>query len=143
MKLIRLLLLAALPTLLTACVNDGIAYQADNGQLIISLVREQPWFWDKKVNLSVVVGRLPACQRRHAMGTGSARSKVELWEVGGGTYILRKSDKMYVTEVRTCEGFAPLDEAPASGLGTLLGTFEEKNEALVFTPAATEAPAEK
>jgi hypothetical protein len=71
MRLRHLILpLLAVP-LLTACVNDGATYEIDNTrEHVLSLIREQPYFWDSKVNLYLVVSRMPACMRRHSMGPG-------------------------------------------------------------------------
>ena len=46
-----LLALLAVP-LLSACINDGATYEIDNTrEHVLSLIREQPYFWDDKVNL--------------------------------------------------------------------------------------------
>lgn len=120
-----LLPLLALP-FLSGCINDGAPYMIDGRFHAISMVREQPYFWDSKVKYYLVVARLPDCQRKHFVALTNPLAKAELWDMGGGTYALKLSKKMYVTETRTCEGFAKLDEMPAEGLGTLVGHFKEK-----------------
>jgi hypothetical protein len=134
MKLRRFLPLLLLP-LLAACVHDGASYMVEDRNYSLSLIRDQRWFWDNKIDLLLVVTRLPACQRRHPIQAGTAASRVELFDMGGGTYALRIGKQMYVTEMRTCEGFAPLDAEPEGGLGTPLGAFLEKNGTFTFVKA--------
>ncbi len=139
MRLRNLVLaLCALP-LLAACINDGATYEIDNTrEHVLSLIREQPYFWDGKVELSLVVSRMPACMRRHSLGTGTEKTRVEVYQVPSGAFIIKVGKRLYATETRTCESFARMDEEPADGLGTLKGTFRVKNGELIF--AKEEAP---
>ena len=85
MRLRHLILPLLAAPLLTACVNDGATYEIDGTrEHTLSLIREQPYFWDDKVNLTLVVARMPACMRRHDMGTGTERTKVEIFQVPSG-----------------------------------------------------------
>lgn len=133
MRLRHLLLpLLALP-LLSACVNDGATYEIDNTREHgLSLIREQPYFWDSKVNLYLVVSRMPACMRRHSMGSVSDRTKVEVYQVPSGAFIIKAGKKMFATETQTCESFAKMDGEPPEGMGTLIGTFRVKKGVLTF-----------
>lgn len=132
----RLLLPLALLPLLAGCINDGAAYVIDGPQHALSLVREQNLFWEKQVELAVVVSRLPDCQRKHLIQKTSPSTKVELWQPGPGTFILKVGRNMYVTETRTCQGFARMDEEPPGGMGEQLGTFGVKKGSFAFIPAA-------
>ena len=97
--------LLALP-LLSACVNDGATYEIDNTrEHVLSLIREQPYFWDNKVELFMVVSRMPACMRRHPMGTGAANGKVEIYQVPSGAFIIKVGKRMYATETQNCVNF--------------------------------------
>ena len=119
--------------LLGACVNDAAYYEIDNTrEHVLSLIREQPYFWDSKVNLYLVVSRMPACMRRHSMGTGTPTSKVEIYQVPSGAFIVKSGKRMYATETQTCESFAKMDAEPAEGMGKLMGTFRVKKGELVF-----------
>ena len=143
MRLRHLLLpLLALP-LLTACVNDGATYEIDNTREHgLSLIREQPYFWDARIELFMVVSRMPACMRRHAMGAGTSASKVEVYQVPSGAFIVKIGKRMYATETQNCVNFVKMDEEPPGGMGKLMGTFREKTGVLVFEPsegAETEA----
>lgn len=136
----------ALP-LLTACVNDGATYEIDGTrEHVLSLIREQPYFWDKKVNLYMVVSRMPTCMRRHGMGTGTETTKVEVYQVPSGAFIIRSGKRLFATETQTCEGFAKMESEPVEGMGKLMGTFRVKKGELIFEKAEAgdeAAPAEK
>ena len=124
--------LLAVP-LLTACVNDGATYEIDGTREHgLSLIREQPYFWDSKVNLYLVVSRMPSCMRRHNLGTGTPNTKVEIYQVPSGAFIVKSGKKMFATETQTCESFAKMDSEPAEGMGTLMGTFRVKKGELAF-----------
>lgn len=133
MRLRHLLLpLLAVP-LLSACVNDGATYEIDNSrEHVLSLIREQPYFWDSKVNLYLVVSRMPVCMRRHDMGTGTDKTKVEVYQVPSGAFIIKLGKRMFATETQTCESFAKMDSEPVEGMGQMIGTFLVKNGELVF-----------
>lgn len=133
MRLRHLLLpLLAVP-LLSACVNDGATYEIDNSrEHVLSLIREQPYFWDSKVNFYLVVSRMPVCMRRHDMGTGTDKTKVEVYQVPSGAFIIKVGKRMFATETQTCESFAKMDSEPVEGMGQMIGTFLVKNGELVF-----------
>jgi hypothetical protein len=119
--------------LLTACVNDGATYEIDNTrEHVLSLIREQPYFWDSKVNLYLVVSRMPACMRRHSMGAGTPKRPGR--GLSGAVRRLHRQGgkRMYATETQTCESFAKMDSEPAEGMGKLMGTFRVKKGELVF-----------
>ncbi len=137
MRLRHLLLPLLVAPLLTACVNDGATYEIDGTrEHVLSLIREQPYFWDSTVNLYLVVSRLPACMRRHTIGPATDRTRVEVYQVPSGAFIIKAGKKMFATETQTCESFAKMDEEPAEGMGQLVGTFRVKKGELVFVKEA-------
>lgn len=141
MRIAKFLPLLALP-LLTACVDDRVAFEIPGGNEIITLIREQPLFWEKKVDVSLVVARMPDCMRRHSVIKGDLATKIELWQYEPTTYIIKSGQRMWVTETRTCEGFAVLDAMPPNGMGTQLGTWRAKEgEVLEFTALPAAKPA--
>ena len=137
MRLRHLLLpLLAVP-LLSACVNDGATYEIDGTrEHVLSVIREQPYFWDSKVELFLVVSRMPVCLRRHSLGTGTERTRVEVWQVPSGAFIVRVGKRLYATETQTCESFAKLDTEPIEGMGELKGVFRVRKGELVFVKEA-------
>lgn len=131
---------------LSGCSNDGAAYRIDGSQSAISIERRQDYFWEKRFQYSVIVSRLPDCQRKHAIQKAGPNARVELWYPGEGTYFLRIGENTYLTETQTCEGFQKLTEDPPGGYGKHLGTFGMKQGRFSFTPAPpepeTQTPAE-
>ena len=138
MRLRALLTLLLVVPLLSACVDDRAGMEIDGTrEHYLALVREQPLFWDKKVNLWLVVSRMPVCLRRHSLGSGTENTRVEIWQVPSGAFIAKVGRRMYATESQTCVAWARLDEEPEDGMGELLGVFRVRNGELVF---AAEAP---
>lgn len=133
----RLVPLLLLLPLLSACVNDGIAMVIDGPNHAISLLRSQPRFWEKTMDLQIVVARLPDCQRRHKLQPApvSTGFKVEVYTTGQDTYLLEQGKHLYLTETQTCRGFQKLAEVPPGGKGDLLGVFREERGKLVFVAA--------
>jgi len=133
MRLFRYLPLLLLP-LLAGCVDDRVAWEGEGSQ-VITIVREQHYLWDKNLDLSLVVSRMPDCSRRHALGKGTAQTRIDLWQYRADTYVLQIGERMYATETRTCEGLEKLTAEPPGGMGTPLGSFFEKGGKLVFEKA--------
>ena len=135
MRALLLLPLLALP-LLSGCMHDAASYSIEGNDHALTLVADQPWFWKKEVDLSLVAARLPDCQRRHDLkATPIARIALEVHQTGDKTYVLRQGKKLYLVETQTCEGFRTLDEEPPGGLGDLIGTFKVQGDKLRFVAA--------
>lgn len=134
MKLLRRVIPLLLLPMLVACINDGAAYIIDGPRYALSVVREQNLFWENNVKLSVVVSRLPDCQRKHVIGKFPVSASMELWQPGPGTYIFKIGSRMFVTETRSCQGFAEMTEDPPGGMGDRVGLFSTKGGVFTFTP---------
>lgn len=133
MRLRALLVALFAAPLLSACVDDRASWQIDGTrEHTLTLVREQPVFWDKKVNLYLVVSRMPACTRRHSLGAATDKTRVTIYQVPSGAFIVQVGKRMYATESRTCEAWARLEEEPADGMGELRGAFRVRNGELAF-----------
>ena len=131
-------------SLLAACSDQRASYEIKGSANSLSLIRVTGMPWEKSAEYSIVAARLPDCMRRHAMGKAPLNAKVEIYSPGNDAWIVKVGSRMYVTETRTCEGFAKLDKVPDGGLGPLMGTFEMRAETLVFSaapPPAAPAPA--
>ena len=145
MRLRHILLpLLAVP-LLSACVNDSATYEIDNTrEHVLSLIREQPYFWDKKVELYLIVSRMPACMRRHSLGAGTEKTRVEIYQVPSGAFIVKAGKQMFATETQNCVNFVKMDGQPPEGMGQFIGTFRVKKGELVFVrEEKDESPAEE
>ena len=134
MSPIRLLTFFLLP-ILAACSDTRATFEIKGSAHSLSLIRITSYPWDKTAQYSLVSSRMPDCMRRHAMSEAPLDAKVEVYSPGNDAWIIKQGDQMYVTETRTCEGFAKLDKVPDSGLGPLMGTFEMRQDTMVFTAA--------
>jgi len=134
MRLPRLLPLLMLP-LLAACSDLRATFEIKTSAHTLSLIRVTSYPWQKTAKYSIVAARMPDCMRRHPMSDAGLNAKVEVYSPGNDAWILKQGERMFVVETRTCEGFAPLDAVPDSGLGTLMGVFEMRKDELVFTAA--------
>lgn len=136
---LRFVPLLLLP-LLSACTDLRASFEIKGSAHALSLIRVTGMPWEKTAKYSVVAARMPDCMRRHAMAEADLNTKVEVYAPGNDAWILRQNGSMYVTETRTCEGFAKLAAVPEGGTGPLMGTFEMRGDTLVFTAAPKAAP---
>lgn len=138
----KIALLTLLPPFLAGCINDGIGMRIDGPEHAVSLVREQKLFWEKRMDLEVIVARLPDCQRRHKLQPAavSPNFKVEVYMTAPNTFLLEEGKNLYSVETQTCQKFAKLDEPPKEGKGELVGVFREDNGKLVFVAAQPATP---
>ena len=136
--LIRLLFLIPLP-FLAACSDQRASFEIKGSAHALSLIRVTTFPWDKTAKYSIVAARMPDCMRKHPMSEAALDAKVEVFSPGNDAWIIRQNGRMFVTETRTCEGFAGLDREPEGGIGTPAGVFEMRGDTLVFT-AAPKAP---
>lgn len=144
-RILQVLPLIALP-LLAGCVSDAASFQIDGKEHSLSLVREQKWLWEKKVELSLVVSRMPACQRRHHLKSASiATATAEVYSPDFSNFYLKQGTRIYAVETQTCEGFRELTEAPAGGMGQKVGVFKEIKEKFSFEedPALAQVSGQK
>ena len=140
MRLVRYLPFVLLP-FLAACSDQRATFEIRGSAHSLSLIRVTGMPWASQAKYTIVASRMPDCQRRHAMPEAGLATKVEVFSPGNDAWILRQDGRMFVVETRTCEGFAQLDKEPDTGLGELMGVFETRGEALVFSPAKRTAPA--
>lgn len=136
---LRLLPLLVLP-FLAACSDQRATFAIKGSAHALSLIRVTGMPWAKTAKYSIVAARMPDCMRRHAMPEASPGARVEVYSPGNEAWILKQDGSLFVTETRTCEGFARLDKVPEGGLGSLMGSFEMRNDTLVFTAAPRVEP---
>ena len=142
MRLFKLLPLLLLP-FLAACADQRATYEIKGSAHALTLIRVTGLPWQKTAKYAIVSARMPDCMRRHPMSEAGLNAKVEVYSPGNDAWILKQGSTMYVTETRSCEGFAKLDKVPDDGLGPLRGVFEMRDDTLVFTaaPKAVASPA--
>ncbi len=126
--------------LLAGCTDLRATFEIKGGAHALSLIRITGMPWEKTAKYSLVAARMPDCMRRHAMPEAGLNTKIDVFAPGNDAWILRQNGSMYVVETRTCEGFAKLDVVPEGGLGALMGRFEMRGDALVFSVASRAEP---
>ena len=134
----------ALPLLLAGCMNESATYYLDGREQSLTLQAKQPWFWDQRVDLEVVLSRLPDCQRGGGRGAPSpAEIARGVLRPGGGKsaepiLIPRRGGRHYALGLANCElqAFAAAPQKP----GALLGAFRMEGRQLKFNAAAAPKP---
>lgn len=135
-KTLVLLLLPILP-LLAGCENDAASMMIDGKDHAISFVREQSIPWVGSVEQRFVVSRFPVCQRRYTVEPGlKDLPQVALYEVQPRLYVAQLGKEMYALGTEACvlQKFKPEDR-PEKIPGRLLGSFQKKDDKLVFVAA--------
>ena len=135
----RLLPLFLLP-FIAGCSDQRATFEIKGSAHALSLIRVTSYPWEKTAKYSIVAARMPDCMRRHLMFEARLDAKVEVYSPGNDAWILKQNERMFVVETRTCEGFAKLDKVPDEGLGALMGTFQMRQDTLVFVAAPKVEP---
>lgn len=136
----RKILLATLPLLLTACVNDSATYYVDGtNNHTLSLRRQQDYFWTDNVRLTLLAARLPECQRQIPLGDALRDDvEMEVFASGENRWTLRSGEQVWQVETQGCSLIG--ETGPATG--EKVGTFKLDGDKLLFEPAvAAPAPA--
>lgn len=126
------LLLLPLALLLAGCEIDNAAYMIEGKDHALTISREKPYFWSKQYKMSVIVSRMPTCQRRYDMKPARLNTAVVTVFDGGepNRYVLRQgSSRWYAVNTTDCV-FAVI-EAPASE-PAVIGTFRDRNDEFTF-----------
>lgn len=127
--------LAAMLPLLAACENSATAYPIDGNQHALVLIREQPYFWDEAVDQSIVVSRLPQCQKRVTIHPGrKGMAHMEVFAAGDRLWALYQDRRWYLAGTEEClvQDWDKPDDTPP---GPLVGTFLVQNGETTFVAA--------
>jgi hypothetical protein len=127
--------LLLLPLLLAACTQDTASYTiGGDRQHSILLIRNQTWFWDNKVKLTIAPARLPDCQSSLTVEGVPKSGDIELYrapdEYAEPLYIIKTGDRLFAVSTASCR-VQPFETAPAQ-LGQPLGTFSEQDGVFGF-----------
>lgn len=135
----RKLLLAILPLLLTACVRDSATYYTDSGRNhTLSLRRDQEYFWNDNVRLTLVAARIPECQRQIPLGEMlKDEVDIDVFAAPDNRWSLRWDSQVWQVETETCTLIG--EKGPVNG--DKVGHFKVDEGKLVFEPAVAAAPA--
>ena len=138
-------LILALPAalLLAGCMNESATLSLDGKDQSLTLQAKQPWFWDQRVDLELVMSRLPDCQRRSRLDAAMpAEIALEVFRPEAGEFaepilILRQGGRHYALGLANCElqAFKAAPQKP----GVLLGTFRMQGQRLKFNAAPAPA----
>ncbi|MES2264510.1 MAG: hypothetical protein V4724_38930 [Pseudomonadota bacterium] len=130
----RKILLATLPLLLTACVNDSATYYAGGGnEHTLSLRRQQTVFWSDDAKVTVLAARLPDCQRLIDLTEMPVDEvDLELFSGGDNQWSLRSATQVWHVETQGCT----LTGESSTVAGDKVGVFKVEGDKLVFEAAA-------
>jgi hypothetical protein len=135
----RKILLPMMALLLTGCVNDSASYYIDGRDHALTLLRAQKYFWSDAATLTLVVARLPDCQRRHELTLAPAASvDIDVFASGDASWTLRSGSTLWRVDTSTCA----ISAAGADALGPRVGSFKVVDRKLRFAidrPAALPA----
>lgn len=133
---VRLLTLLACLPLLAACENSATSFKVDSREHSVSLVREQPYFWNDSVDQYLVVSRLPHCQRKIAIHPDVATlTPLQVFVAGDRLWALHQGARWYLVSTERC---AVQDWSNAAGQppGASVGVFQLRDGMPVFVPAS-------
>lgn len=131
----RKALLLLTPLLLAGCVDGSASYYVDGAEHTLSVRAAQEYFWDKNVQLKVVLARLPECQRAITLDTVPMEDlSMDLFSPGENVYTLRVGEKVWQFETTAC---TELPVPAVDAYGAPLGVFHfDEEHKLVFEEAA-------
>lgn len=110
------------PLLLAGCIKQSNSYYVgETRDHAITVRAEQEYFWSKDITLSVVVARLPDCQRAYQLLRVPADDvAVELFSNGDDIFTIRSDDEVLQVDAQAC---AQRPSPPQTALGTPVGIF--------------------
>lgn len=138
MRKTRLWWLVGVLPLLAACENSAVALSIEGKEHALTLIREQPYFWDDEVRQFVVVARLPHCQKKVRIHPGrTAIQDMAVYEAGYQLWALQQGGRWYLASTEQClvQDWENPDGAPP---GTAVGRFHLKDGVPVFSATARE-----
>ncbi|MCG2586630.1 hypothetical protein [Massilia sp. TS11] len=142
----RKLLALLAPLTLTACIDGTASYLVEGNDHALSLRVRQDAFWNDGVSVTLVVSRLPECQRQLPLtDVSAAELAVDVYANGERNWIVKEGEQAWQVETETC---ALVTDKAGTPSGPKLGSFKLVEKKLVFeatpqpkAPAAPAAPA--
>ncbi|MDR2032338.1 MAG: hypothetical protein LBP86_08850 [Azoarcus sp.] len=132
---IRLLVPLVMLPFVVACENSATAMLIDGKDHALTLVREQPYFWQDEVRQYIVASRLPRCQRRVSLHPDRADMvPIDVYEAGNLLWALHQGERWYLVSTGECR-VQDWDNTGGQLPGPAVGRFEAHAGAIVFTPA--------
>lgn len=130
----RKFLLLLAPLLLTACVDGTGSYLVDGtNQHALSLRVRQDYFWNDGVNLTLMITRLPECQRQIPLHLSAATGlTVDVYAAGERNWIVKDGESAWQVQSESC---GLISDKPAAPTGAKLGSFKIVDGKVVFEAA--------
>ena len=127
---------------LAGCTEDSATADIDSQGHTLTVRRQQRYFWQDKVDVSLLAARLPDCQRLHALTSAEPADqlKVELFAYGEQVWNLRVGKQLWQIETTTCNGLTELEYDPRADLGRPAGSFSVRDGKLMFDAASSDLP---
>lgn len=139
----RKILIAVPVLLLSGCINDSATYYADSTQEhTLTVRRQQDYFWSETARYTLMVSRLPDCQRQTALAEMALEdTELELFSTGERQWNVRAGKRVWQVETQGCTVQGPGGAAQ----GTRVGIYRSDGDKMVFEaeePAAADAGVE-
>lgn len=130
-----LLLLAVLP--LSGCLQDTASYAFPEKDHYITLMRNQPWFWQDTIEVEVIVMRLPDCNGGMSIKNVPLNTRIDIFQAPNEypepLYLLKSDKRVFAVSTQSCR-VQEFQEAPPD-LGAKLGAFRVSNKVFQFIAA--------
>ncbi|MDO9225722.1 MAG: hypothetical protein Q8M09_19455 [Pseudomonadota bacterium] len=138
-----LLLLAVLP--LSGCLQDTASYSFPEKEHAITLVRNQSFFWQDKLEVEVIVIRLPQCNGGLSIKDISLDTRFDFYqapdEYPEPLYLLKSDKRVFAVSTQSCR-VQEFQETPPD-LGSKLGAFRVSGKVFQFIAADPSGKAEE
>ena len=131
----RKTLIAAAAVPLSGCINDSASYKiSGEREHAVTLMRAQPWFWDSRVEVSVLAARRPDCYGGVDVEGVPRSANMPLYlapdEYPERIFILEIEGAHYAISTQSCR--VQTVAAPVADTGEPLGSFQEVDGTLTF-----------
>lgn len=123
---------------LAACTQDTASYMVGGDkQNSILLIRNQTWFWESKVQLTIAPSRLPECTGSLEVEGVPKDAEIQLYrapdEYAEPIFVLKTGDRHFAVSTVSCR--VQEFKEPPEELGTHLGVFGERDGVFGFEAA--------
>ena len=141
----RWILLVAMASLLSGCLQDTASYELGARDHAITLVRNQTWPWQSTVDVSVTLMHMPDCNGGGTLDGVAQDGAIALYrapdEYPEPLFLLKVKGAVYALSDQSCR-MQQFDQAP-DDLGQKLGAFKEVDGKFRFVEANSTSKGEE
>lgn len=121
---------------LAGCENEAASYQIGGStEEAFTLIRERRIPWHAESEVTLVVARLPECQRRYRLNrTPAGQARAELYQTAPYAYLLRNGASWFAIDRRACL-LQAIKPPPRGTVATPVGAFDRQAKRLRFVAA--------